>query len=300
MKCVKHLHKKITPKDNGNMFASDQSQLFQKIGQGGYGEIYKTNYTGKIVAVKVIPRKTAKEKAFTREVLALRKVQNNQQHVLTFVDSLVTQVDYRIITEFIEGVDLYRYVQQKTCLPEQECKTLFNQMARGLHHIHSMGILHRDIKLENCMLDRNSNIKWIDFGLSHVYSRPGEFLTVYCGSHSYCAPEIIQRKPYTNFHSDIWSIGVCLFAMLYGFFPYESAREEDWRFDKMLVYSRTHDNPSITYILDYYVHEEVSPTSTKIIDSMLRIRPMRRVTAQILVEDAWLKEDIFDAVDMQT
>jgi serine/threonine protein kinase len=82
-------------------------------------------------------------------------------------------------------------------------------------------VVHRDIKLENILLDATNNMKLIDFGLAAFYA-PGKKLRVHCGSPSYAAPEIVARKLYEGPPVDVWSLGVVLFAMLAGFLPFHS------------------------------------------------------------------------------
>jgi 5'-AMP-activated protein kinase catalytic alpha subunit len=82
-------------------------------------------------------------------------------------------------------------------------------------------VVHRDIKLENILLDATNNMKLIDFGLAAFYA-PGKKLRVHCGSPSYAAPEIVARKLYEGPPVDVWSLGVVLFAMMAGFLPFHS------------------------------------------------------------------------------
>lgn len=83
-------------------------------------------------------------------------------------------------------------------------------------------MVHRDLKPENLLLDRNHNIKIVDFGLSNTY-QPGELLKTACGSPCYAAPEMIAGKKYNGLSADIWSSGVILFAMVCGYLPFEDA-----------------------------------------------------------------------------
>ena len=86
--------------------------------------------------------------------------------------------------------------------------------------------MHNDIKLENCLLDANNICKIVDFGFSTAF-RPGQRLKTFCGSPSYAAPEIISRKPYYGPPVDVWSLGVLLFGMLSGYFPFQGDTADD-------------------------------------------------------------------------
>ena len=84
-----------------------------------------------------------------------------------------------------------------------------------------MQVVHRDIKLENLLMDSNQNMKIIDFGLAAVFT-PGKFLRVHCGSPSYAAPEIVGRQLYEGPPADVWSLGIVTYAMVCGHLPFHS------------------------------------------------------------------------------
>ena len=90
----------------------------------------------------------------------------------------------------------------------------------GVFYIHRLGVCHRDLKPENLLIDYNGQLKMVDFGLSNLYE-PGQTLKTACGSPCYAAPEMIAGNRYHGLQSDIWSIGVVLYAMLCGYLPYE-------------------------------------------------------------------------------
>ena len=86
--------------------------------------------------------------------------------------------------------------------------------------MHKLKIVHRDLKPENLLLDKDLNIKIVDFGLSNTY-KSGEFLKTACGSPCYAAPEMVAGKRYDPYKVDIWSSGIVLYAMVAGFLPFE-------------------------------------------------------------------------------
>ena len=143
--------------------------------------------------------------------------------------------DHILELEYLMGQELYQYVEKKKQIERIRSQTYFKTNAYG-SQVHSLNERSaRDIKLENCMILDDNTIKWIDFGLAHIFVRyPHEYITSVCGSRSYCAPEVLARTRYTGFSSDMWSMGVCLFAMTHGYFPYEIAEASDWRFANML------------------------------------------------------------------
>lgn len=94
----------------------------------------------------------------------------------------------------------------------------FYQMVEGIGYCHSKGVVHRDLKCENVLLDKNNNVKITDFGFARANLTKPDGTRVlsrtYCGSYSYAAPEVLTGTPYDPFKSDIWSLGVILFIMV--------------------------------------------------------------------------------------
>lgn len=89
-----------------------------------------------------------------------------------------------------------------------------------MKYLHGLNICHRDLKLENILIDERNNVKLIDFGFS-VCSSPDQKLKIFCGTPSYMAPEIVQKKDYSGFATDIWSLGILLYVMLTGNYPFK-------------------------------------------------------------------------------
>lgn len=99
-------------------------------------------------------------------------------------------------------------------------------MIEGLGYIHSKNIIHRDIKLDNILLDGKGNVKIADFGVSKVVQK-NEVMREHSGTPAYIAPEIIKDKGYKGFKADLWSAGVVLFALLYGTVPFKANNMKD-------------------------------------------------------------------------
>ncbi len=96
----------------------------------------------------------------------------------------------------------------------------------GLSHIHCRSVLHRDIKLDNVLLDTEGGVKLCDFGVSKILKK-GHYIKEQCGTPAYIAPEIISETGYTGFAVDIWSLGVLLYAMLIGTVPFKANNMKD-------------------------------------------------------------------------
>lgn len=109
-------------------------------------------------------------------------------------------------------------------MKEDNAKYLFKQLVMGLNYIHTKKfVVHRDIKLDNILLDQSGRIKICDFGVSKQVASEAERMHDQCGTPAYIAPEIIKGRGYRGFKTDMWSAGICLFVMLIGTVPFRAS-----------------------------------------------------------------------------
>jgi serine/threonine protein kinase len=130
--------------------------------------------------------------------------------------------------EYLGGGSLHHYLKKKPNrrLEDARARRIFVQVCQGLKYLHDRYIVHRDIKLENLLLDETGTVKLIDFGFSTVVP-PGKKIKVFCGTPSYMAPEIVARKEYPGPCADIWAAGVLLYALHCGCFPFKGSNDRD-------------------------------------------------------------------------
>jgi serine/threonine protein kinase len=207
-------------------------ELGPTIGKGSFGEVKVAIniHTAQEVAIKIID-KGSFEDDLTRQQLAeevrLHKFLSHP-NVVRLYDVIDTDSHIYIILELIEGQELCKYLSTRDELSEDEARRFFRQILDGVQHCHDRMVSHRDLKLENIMLDCELNCHLVDFGLA-AEIREGELLTRSCGSLEYVAPEIIssQNGGYEGAKVDVWSCGVLLFALLSGRLPFraETAQE---------------------------------------------------------------------------
>jgi serine/threonine protein kinase len=210
------------------------------VGEGTFGQVCvglhkRTNET---VAVKLVEKKRLKDyvdlKRLVREVRSAKRVRH--ENVVQMFEVVDGKHHVQIVMEMIDGGKLFDYIVQKSRLPEMEACFLFRQILDGLQHIHSMGVSHRDLKPENIMLQSSPvlplsgwRIKIIDFDLSNTMTEDttgfgtGKMrkLKTACGSPHYAAPEVVAGDAYYGDASDVWALGVILFAMICGYLPFE-------------------------------------------------------------------------------
>jgi len=148
------------------------------------------------------------------------------------------------------------------------------------------------------LLDAQDLCKVCDFGLAHEYARsakePAKFeltlLREVCGSKSYCAPEVLEGRGYDGFPTDLWSCGICLFAMLAGFFPLDEATGSDWRFSRVKMAAEAGMSACHTIYGFYDRPCDLSNEARDLIDGMLRISPTERLTVAQVLDSPWLKQ----------
>jgi len=128
-----------------------------------------------------------------------------------------------LVLEHVENGNALRYIQRHHSVRESVARRWIYQIVDAVRYMHDLDIAHRDLKLENLLLDKDYNIKICDFGF--VKSNPMKELSrTYCGSKSYAAPEILQGRPYEPKKADVWAIGVIMFIFVTGRMPFDETK----------------------------------------------------------------------------
>ncbi|KAL8634515.1 MAG: hypothetical protein Q9228_007890 [Teloschistes exilis] len=106
-------------------------------------------------------------------------------------------------------------------MPPEKIKKIFTQLVGAVAYVHNMSCVHRDLKLENILLDKNENVKLCDFGFTRDYEGKMSYLQTFCGTVCYSAPEMLKGEKYAGEKVDVWSLGIILFALLTGELPFD-------------------------------------------------------------------------------
>eukprot|EP01006_Ploeotia_vitrea_P031080 TRINITY_DN63394_c0_g1_i2.p1 TRINITY_DN63394_c0_g1~~TRINITY_DN63394_c0_g1_i2.p1 ORF type:complete len:504 (+),score=62.84 TRINITY_DN63394_c0_g1_i2:40-1551(+) len=187
------------------------------LGKGTTGKVKLAEHkqTNDKTAIKII-RKASLENnddarhRVQREIGILKLLKH--QNIMRVYDIMQTKNHLFIVLEYLSGGELYDYVVQKGKLENEELFQFFFQLVMGVEYMHSRNICHRDLKLENLLLDGDGHVKVADFGMASTMPEDG-ILQTSCGSPHYACPEIVKGEPYVGTQADIWSIGVILFAL---------------------------------------------------------------------------------------
>jgi len=219
----------------------DDFVILEEMGQGAYGQVklarYKKNGNRKMV-LKYVTKRRILVDTWTRDrrlgtvpleihVLDyLRRDGLKHPNIVEMADFFEDDVNYYIemIPHGLPGMDLFDYIELRVNMEENECRSIFVQVAKAIHHLHTKAlVVHRDIKDENVVLDGEGNIKLIDFG-SAAYIKNGPF-DVFVGTIDYAAPEVLAGKPYRGKDQDVWALGILLYTIVYKENPFYSIDE---------------------------------------------------------------------------
>ncbi|KAI5963466.1 KIN2 [Candida pseudojiufengensis] len=220
------------------------------IGAGSMGKVKlaQHNSTKEICAVKIIPRaaklyqrahandpppQTSQEasqrhkefeKELARDKRTIREGALGRLLFHPFICRLYEMVPmtnhYYMLFEYIEGGQMLDYIVAHGSLKERHARKFARGIASALDYCHRNNVVHRDLKIENIMINEKGDVKIIDFGLSNLYS-PKSLLKTYCGSLYFAAPELLSAKPYLGPEVDIWSFGVVLYVLVCGKVPFD-------------------------------------------------------------------------------
>ena len=219
---------------NGNV---NNYLITKELGKGSYAVVkLATHKTTKIkYAIKIYSKQSLldpqKRNTVKNEINILKQIDN--ENVMKLYEVIDTPSNLYLVLEYINGINLLEILKNEKFhyIKEQRAKKLFLQVAKGIAYCHQKNIFHRDIKLENILVLKDDTIKIIDFGFG-IKCNKEVYQKLFCGTPSYMPPEILKKEKYIASYSDIWSLGVLFYAMLFGVFPFKG-KDEDELFEKI-------------------------------------------------------------------
>jgi serine/threonine protein kinase len=250
-------------------------QIHYLIGQGAFAKVYDAERleTKTRHAVKVIPKLMMK--ATQTEIDLVSSF--NHPSLLKFHEVLSDDKYDYLITEFLPNGTLLRHLNHRTTFTESDARLLFKDILEGLCYLHEIaGVAHLDLKLENVMIDSNSHARIIDFGLARPVNSLGK-TNLKCGSHPYCSPEMLSGQIVTS-KTDIWSLGVLLYGLVVGHFPF-CAADESLLTSKILF-------DEVTF------PTTVTAEFQDLIQAMLEKDPAKRITLASIGAHGWVKYEV--------
>ncbi|XP_026816025.1 testis-specific serine/threonine-protein kinase 3-like [Rhopalosiphum maidis] len=201
----------------------------RSVGSGSYATVkiahserHKCNVAIKIVS-KLQEAADYLEKFLPREIEVVKGLKHD--NLIRYYQAIETTHRVYIIMEYAENGCLLDIIKRDGKIDDDRARKWFMELVNAIEYCHKKGVVHRDIKCENLLMDTNYNIKLSDFGFArnNMIKKNGQMKTssTFCGSYAYASPEILKGIPYQPNASDIWSIGVVLYAMLFGTLPFD-------------------------------------------------------------------------------
>ncbi|CAO2816509.1 unnamed protein product [Amaranthus hypochondriacus] len=275
------------PKQYCKMVMDGKYELGRVLGQGTFARVYfaRNVETGKSVAMKVIGKeKVLKAKMMDqlkREITVMKRLKH--PNIVELYEVMATKSKIFLAMELVRGGELHAKVAKEGKLEEELARSYFKQLISAVDYCHSRGVFHRDLKLENLLLDQDGNVKITDFGLSALFEEKGEneqaMLRTCCGTPHYVAPEIVSKRgqPYDGSKADIWSCGIILYVLLAGYLPFHGD-------NVVLLYRKVNKG-------DFTCPSWFSPDAQELITRMLDPNPSTRITLTQIMESKWWNSD---------
>jgi len=249
----------------------------RQIGHGAFGKIYLALHiaSGKLVAIKAFSKKNLMNIRANQKIINEINILSHLHHpfINQILDSFEIDNHIFIVMEYVCG-NLLDFIRKRGKLSESISKLIFKQIIEGLRYIHKNKIVHRDIKLNNILIDLTNTVKICDFGISKKLS-DGEIMYEQCGTPAYIAPEIFKNEGYEGYLCDIWSAGVTLYYMLSGSQPFRANSIEELK--KIVIQGKFDEI------------KDVSKEANDLINEMFKVDPIKRINIDKILNHPWLK-----------
>ncbi|CAG8603971.1 27393_t:CDS:2 [Dentiscutata erythropus] len=247
------------------------------------------------VAIKMISLKEMQDNeclktGVSREIKILEYI--NHPNIVSLLDTVETPTHLCLILEYVPGGELFDYVNEYyEKITEEEAKQIFYELVNIVSYLHESNIVHRDLKLENILLESSESssnkkhIKLTDFGLARFINPKSPLLTTRCGSEEYAAPELISASSYDGRKTDIWSLGIILYALLVGYLPFnqEAGQTRKQFFIKIIKADFKFPNPNTAD-----KRGSISEDAKDLVKKILHTMPERRPSLEEIKNHPWL------------
>lgn len=256
--------------------------LGRTLGEGTFAKVkFARNVeTGENVAIKILDKEKVLLNRMVgqikREISTMKLIRH--PNVIRMYEVMASKTKIYIVLEFVTGGELFDKIASQGRLKEDEARKYFQQLINAVDYCHSRGVYHRDLKLENLLLDANGLLKVSDFGLSALPQQVREdgLLHTTCGTPNYVAPEVINNRGYDGAKADLWSCGVILFIIMSGYLPFEDS-------NLMSLYKKI-------FKAEFTCPAWFSTSAKKLIKRILDPNPKTRITMAEVIENEWFKK----------
>lgn len=278
-------------KNSDDIYQEMSNYIFLKtIGKGNFGKVIlvKNKLDQNFYALKCIKKEVIIKNKFFKQMKTEKKILMKIDHpfIIKLHSTFQTKFKIFMLFDYCNGGELFFHLQRKGRISEECAKFFCAQLYLALTYLHSNGILYRDLKPENIMLDKNGNIKLIDFGMSKDRFNPNKLTSTLCGTSEYLAPEILKGEKYgTNF--DWWGFGLLMYEMIIGVPPFLDD-------NKKLLYKKiVNDDPTF---LCFGNKVPISDAGKDLINQLLKKNPKSRIKPQDIPKHEWFNGVNFDDI----
>eukprot|EP01039_Chlorochromonas_danica_P003257 gene3257-3568_t len=256
--------------------------LARELGSGAFSVVKLGVHleSGRKTAVKIVSKKKLSEEDYSALMMEIQILSElDHPHIIKLFETFDEGSDFYIVTELVEGGELFDRIVSKAHYTEKEARDLIKIMLETMDYMHKAGVVHRDLKPENLLLcteTDDSDIKIADFGFAKRVKDLSPKETA-CGTPGYVAPEILRGDKYGT-EVDVWSMGVICYVLLAGYPPFYD--EDQKRLFKKIKEGRYHFHE------DYW--SNTSPEAIDMIKMMLCVDQSKRWTAEQLLKHPWI------------
>lgn len=209
-----------------------------------------------------------------------REIHHHRQflhpHIARLYEVIVTESLVWLVLEYCPGDELYNHLLKNGRMEPGQVQKIFTQLVGAVTYVHAKKCVHRDLKLENILLDKLGNVKLVDFGFTREYQGSTSYLQTWCGTVCYSAPEMLKGEKYAGEKVDVWSLGIILYALLCGELPFD---EDDEMVTKGMILK---DEPQFP--------DHVPDGAKDLIKKLLSKRPLLRPALTDVLKDPCLSD----------
>ena len=277
----------MTESDELNVLSKRGYYNILKLDSGGQANVYKITKQNRLLACKVVRvggRDGRLEDDLKRELTITRN--SKQPNIIRILDLFRTKNKVYIVMDFMPNGTVGSYVRKNNGMSEYNATVWFCPIARAVKYLHDNDVAHRDVKLDNILLDKHWNPILTDFGFSRFVrkdpiSQKVDKSDTFCGTPSYNPPEIVSKKEYNPFKADVWCLGISLFVMINREYPFDKTNK------KKMIENQWKRN----YVFRDRVDSQISDDLKDLIHNLLEPNFLKRIDMNKVCNHFWFPID---------